>query len=88
MAYREAEQETILVKISDTNADLYQRNQEINELRQENSIVDGKIYQERKEIERLDQEHRDAVNVSHKNYQEITRLKELITVRELDNRQF
>ena len=57
-------------------------------MRQENSIVDGKIYQERKEIERLDQEHRDAVNVSHKNYQEITRLKELITVRELDNRQF
>lgn len=61
---------------------------EVNDLRQENSVVDGKIYGERKEIERLDQEHRDAVNVSHKNYQEISRLKELISVRELDNRGF
>lgn len=51
-------------------------------------MLDGKIYSERKEIERLDHEHREAVNVSHKHYQEIARLKDLINVRELDNRGF
>jgi hypothetical protein len=52
------------------------------------NVLDGKIYAERKEIERLDHEHREAVNVSHKNYQEVARLKDLIGVRELDNRGF
>ncbi len=67
---------------------MYERNVEINELRSDNNVLDGNIYSERKEIERLDQEHRDAVNVSHKNYQELARLKDLIGVRELDNRGF
>jgi len=51
-------------------------------------VLEGKIYSERKEIERLDGEHRDAVNVSHKHFQEIARLKDMINVRELDNRGF
>jgi septal ring factor EnvC (AmiA/AmiB activator) len=85
---REAEQETILIKITEINTEISQRNLEISELRADNSSVDAKIYSERKEIERLDLEHRDAVNVSHKNYQEIARLKDLINVRELDNRGF
>ena len=34
----------------------------------------------------MDNDHRDAGNVSHKNFQEIQRLRELINVRELDNR--
>lgn len=75
-------------RVADTNAEIAERNGEIAELRGELNVLDGKIYQERKEIERLDHEHRDAVNVSHKNYQEIARLKDLISVRELDNRQF
>lgn len=85
---REQEQETILVKISETNSEIHERNSEIQELRSDLNVLDGKIYAERKEIERLDHEHRDAVNVSHKNYQEIARLKDLISVRELDNRSF
>jgi chromosome segregation ATPase len=78
----------VLERIAETNAEIAERNGEINELRAELGVLDGKIYQERKEIERLDHDHRDAVNVSHKNYQEIARLKDLIAVRELDNRQF
>jgi chromosome segregation ATPase len=85
---REGEQETILIKITEINTEISQRNLEISELRGDNNSVDSKIYSERKEIERLDLEHRDAVNVSHKNYQEIARLKDLINVRELDNRGF
>lgn len=88
LQFREQEQGTVLDRISDTNAEIAQRNGEIAELRGELNVLDGKIYQERKEIERLDHDHRDAVNVSHKNYQEIARLKDLISVRELDNRQF
>lgn len=65
---REAEQETIIIKITEINTEISQRNAEISELRADNSSVDAKIYSERKEIERLDLEHRDAVNVSHKNY--------------------
>lgn len=75
-------------RIAETNQEIAQRNVEINDLRSELNVLDGKIYAERKDIERLDHEHRDAVNVSHKNYQEIARLKDLIAVRELDNRQF
>lgn len=77
-----------MVKISETNSEIHERNAEIQELRSDLNVLDGKIYAERKEIERLDHEHRDAVNVSHKNYQEIARLKDLISVRELDNRGF
>jgi di/tripeptidase len=57
-------------------------------LKVELGVLDGKIYSEKKDIERLDAEHRDAVNVSHKNFQDIARLKDLINVRELDNRGF
>eukprot|EP00347_Sterkiella_histriomuscorum_P012792 403367208 len=85
---QEQEQETVLIRISETNSEIHQRNVEIQDQRSELNVLDGKIYSERKEIERLDHEHRDAVNVSHKNYQEIARLKDLITVRELDNRGF
>lgn len=60
----------------------------IQELRAELNVLDGKIFSEKKEIERLDAETKDAVNVSHKNFQEMARLKDLINVRELDNRGF
>lgn len=52
------------------------------------SVLDGKVFSERKEIERLESDNRDAANVSQKNYQEIARLRDLINVRELDNRGF
>jgi hypothetical protein len=52
------------------------------------NVLDGKIYSEKKECERLDVENRDAINISHKNFQEIARLKDMINVRELDNRGF
>lgn len=55
-------------------------------MRQDLSVLESKIYSEKKEIERLDNDHRDAISVSHKNFQEISRLKDLIGVRELDNR--
>lgn len=50
------------------------------------SIIDNKNYTEKKDIERLDLEHRDAVSVSHKNYQEMQRLRDIIGSRDLDNR--
>lgn len=57
-------------------------------MRQELSILDSKNYTEKKEIERFDLDHRDAINISHKNYQEIARLKDIIGARDLDNRGF
>jgi hypothetical protein len=75
-----------LTRIREHSETLYSRNEEFNELRQDLSILESKVYGEKKEIERLDIDHRDAVSVSHKNFQELQRLRELINVRELDNR--
>ena len=86
LIYREVEQEQILTRIREHAETIYSRTEEFNELRQDLSVLESKIYGEKKEIERLDNDHRDAGNVSHKNFQEIQRLRELINVRELDNR--
>lgn len=61
-------------------------NHEFNSIRQELSIVDSKNYSERKEIERLEHELREANAVSHKNYQEIQRLREIGVSRDTDNK--
>lgn len=84
----EVEQETILIRISEHSETITTRTEEYNELRQTLSVLESKIYGEKKEIERFDIDHRDATGISHKNYQEIQRLKELINVRELDLRGF
>ena len=77
-----------MIRNSEHSETITTRTEEYNELRQTLSVLESKIYGEKKEIERFDIDHRDATGISHKNYQEIQRLKELINVRELDLRGF
>lgn len=48
--------------------------------------MESRNYSEKREIERLEAEFREATAISHKCYQEIQRLKEAITTRDLDIR--
>lgn len=75
-------------RLRETGESYYERTLEFNDLRGEIGVLEGKVYSEKKDLERLEGDHRDAASASNKNYQEISRLKDLINVRELDNRGF
>ena len=51
-------------------------------------VMESRNYQERREIERIEADLRDATNLSQKYYNDIQRLKEAISTRDLDIRSF
>ena len=72
--------------IANTNGELGERTGEFNNLRQDYNMLEGRNYGERKDIERLEHDVRDQQALSHKNYQDINRLKDIGGSRDSENR--
>lgn len=71
--------------IRNTNHELAEKTCEYNALRSDYSVMESKNYAEKKEMERLESEIRDQSGLSHKYYQEMSRLKDIANSRDVDN---
>lgn len=74
--------------IRQTNGEYAEKQSIYEGLKTDQSAVEYRVFNEKKEIDRLENEMRDQKGLSHKNYQEIGRMKDISNSRDLDNRNF